>query len=165
MLSFSSRPFIASPAWRPQLFLHHCKRRPGFADNPHMKDAPAPLNLHAMILCGNAVADPVTRQWCVLNIFERWKLPSFPATVPPFFVYIEISELRPNTAMNMQVVDASGEVIFPGQETTIGNPAPDTLAQCGIQLTGVKVESPGLYTVRLTANRQFVAERRLWFTL
>ena len=120
---------------------------------------PYPL---AMVVCDFIWTDPYTRKQTIIGTFSTIGGPSFPLVHPILSVYVALTDGRGKMQIQLELVDVDEQrdPIFE-DECEIEFTDPRMIHEMGFTVEGVQFPEPGEYRLKLSANGEFVIERRI----
>jgi hypothetical protein len=128
-------------------------------------DAAQPIHILAMVICDSVARDDLTRRLTIINTLSGYVVDAFPATLTPFAVYLAMSEVHQPAILRISVVNEADEILFETEEGYVAASNPTIPVEFVMRFSGVVIEAPGDYFLRLTADGVYIVERRLGIAL
>ena len=114
-----------------------------------------------MVTCDTVARDDATGKLTIINTLVGYTVAAFPATLPPFAVYLAMSEIHLLTPLKIYVVNTLDEIMFETEKSFVSAPHPMALVEHVMRFKGVVIPAAGDYFLRLTAADQYIMESRL----
>ena len=120
---------------------------------------PYPL---AMVVCDTIWTDPYTGKQTIIGTFTALGGSSFPLVHPILSVYVALTDGRGKMQIQLELVDVDEQrdPIFE-DDCEIEFTDPRMIHEMGFMVTGLQFPEPGEYRLKLSANGEFVIERRI----
>jgi hypothetical protein len=119
----------------------------------------------AVVLCDSIHTDSTSGKHSLLGCFSLIRFPSFPASAPPFHLYVVVTGARCTEEQPMEVrvriTDADQKSVLFDLAGRIGPCDPLSHYELVCEVEGVEFTAPGPYVVQILADGTAVAERRL----
>ena len=119
----------------------------------------------AVVLCDSIHTDSTSGKHSLLGCCSLIRFPAFPASAPPFHLYVVITGARCTEQEPMEVrvriTDADQRSLLFDLAGRIGPCEPLSHYELVCEVDGVEFAAPGPYVVQILADGVSVAERRL----
>ena len=116
----------------------------------------------AIVVCDQVYEDLMSRRKTILGTISRFVVDEFPATLPPFSVFVAMSfEGSGRSLINFQIVDDDDDEIEGSRQSVgvefIGLSATDVV----LKVPEIVVKSPGPIWVQIFSGNRLVVECRI----
>ena len=125
-----------------------------------ISDRPQRLFPLVMALCEGIDVEIGTRRLSLHGLLGAVTATSLPLQIS-FFAYACFTSVREKLEVRFQILDLDDNVLTQSPITTVEKPADPTAESVAITKFNVEFSEFGHYFVRLTANDEYIMERRL----
>jgi hypothetical protein len=115
----------------------------------------------AMIICDAVHMDPTTAKRTILGTFTALGARSFPVRQQTLAVYFSLTDYQGEATIGLRLVDVDGEELLFEMEARLPFKDRRVVMESHTQLNNVVFPRPGEYRFQLSANGEFLLERRL----
>lgn len=117
---------------------------------------PSPI---ALIVCDNVYRES-SGKTALVGLFSQIAAPKFPAHHPRLCVYACVTDIRPNTKLKLEIVNAETDhcvVTMEGPPPTETTPL--TICDMNFDLRNLVFPEPGMYFIRFWGNDSMLLQR------
>jgi hypothetical protein len=121
-----------------------------------------PPKCKAILLCDQVIIDAMTGKASLVGLFDRFNLPTFPGTIPPFWAFLQLVDGIGRYSLTIEVDDLRENAIFARLPPVVVEfPERVNRVNLPIRVGGLPLPHPGVYDFIVLADGQLIDRQRL----